>query len=80
MNNELKNWCDRNASDMDAAEYDAEVRRRVCSRRLKAVGDFAGGVALIVLVVWLVRAFCQLTPDQMSGEYDWAAEEAKEVR
>ena len=23
MNNELKNWCDRNASDMDAAEYDA---------------------------------------------------------
>jgi len=80
MNNELKNWCDRSASDMDAAEHDAEAGRSPRRRRLKAVFDFAGGVALIVVVVWLVRAFCQLTPDQMSGECDWAAEQTREVR
>ena len=80
MNNELKNWCDRSASDMDAAEYDAEVCRRVRRRRLKAVGDVAGGIVFIAVVVWLMWAYCQLTPDQMSGEGDWAAEEAKEVR
>ena len=80
MNNELKNWCDRSASDMDAAEYDAEVCRRVRRRRLRAVGDFAGCVTLIAVVVWLVWAYCKLTPDQMSGECDRAAEEAREVR
>ena len=79
MNNELKHWCDRSASDMDAAEYDAEVRR-MWRRRLNAIGDGAGCLILVAAVIWLVWAFCKLTPDQMSGEYDRAAEEAKEVR
>ena len=56
--------------------YDAEVRRRLWRRRLRALEEFAGGVLLVVAVVWLMWAYCRLTPDQLSGEGDWAAHEA----
>ena len=80
MNNELNNWCRRNVADMDAAEYDAEVRRRLWRRRVSTILDLAGGLAFMAFAIWAFWAWCKYTPDQLSGESDWTAEESREVR
>lgn len=39
-------------------------------RVLRELGEFLGSVALIALVVFLMWAYCKVTPDQLSGEAD----------
>ena len=42
-----------------------------------SVRDFFGGVLFAIMVVVLFWLYLIVTPDQMSGEYDKAAEEAE---
>lgn len=39
-------------------------------RVLRELGEFLGAVAFIALVVFLMWAYCVVTPDQLSGEAD----------
>ena len=46
---------------------------------LKEVGDFLGGCAFIALVVFLMWAYCKVTPDQLSGEADLSVQACEDA-
>ena len=43
-------------------------------KAIKEIGEIAGVVGTCVVAAALLWAFCEITPPQMSGEYDIAAE------
>lgn len=51
MNNELQRWQARSICQMLDEEYDAEVKKRLRGRRLRAVEDIAYAVALAASIV-----------------------------
>lgn len=69
----------RTAAEMSIAQYEREIKRRLWTRRLKAVGEITGGVFTLLAFAALMWAFAALTPAQMSAEADLAAAEM-EVR
>lgn len=46
---------------------------------LKEVCDFIGGCAFIALVVFLMWAYCKVTPDQLSGEADLSVQACEDA-
>lgn len=60
---------------MTMREYDREVMRRLWRRRLRAAGEFVGGVAAAGLFALLAWAFVWLTPPQGSAECEFWAEQ-----
>jgi len=56
---------------MTMREYDRMVLRRLWRRRLRAAGEFVGGVVTMGLFALLAWAFIWLTPPQRSAEADW---------
>lgn len=70
MNKQLKDWQTREVCKMDAAEYDAEVSRRLWRRRFHAVGEAVGVIALVAVVVGMCYLLCGFTPPQRSAECD----------
>jgi len=48
-------------------------------KRLKATCAFIGDCAFIALVVFLMWAYCKVTPDQLSGEADWSVKDCEDA-
>ena len=76
MNRELENWQDRMPT---LEEFDREVNRRLWRRRIKAAGEVLGTLAFLLLAVAAFALYLAATPDQMSAEYDYAAEETRQA-
>lgn len=63
----------------DMAAYEREINRRIWRRYLKAAGEVLGTLAFLLLAVATFALYLAATPDQMSAEYDYAAEETRQA-
>lgn len=63
----------------DMAAYEREINRRIWRQRLKGAGETLGKFAFLLLVIAAFLLYLAATPDQMSAEYDYAAEETRQA-
>lgn len=52
-------------------DYDRAILRRLWGRRLRVIGEAAGGILLVILFLILMWLFLVITPDQRSAECDY---------
>lgn len=61
----------RKAAEKAHRDYDRAILRRLWGRRLRVIGEAAGGILLVILFFILVWLYLVITPDQRSAECDY---------